>query len=133
MHFLKIVLFWDFRKKFQNVPKNKIHATNDKNYISTLLSFIFLHTNVTFWRWPFFSLFWHGITQSQDVRVLSVEFWMWSPPNTIYFKALIGPEITWSISMPLIGLHPLTPHWPVFHWFVFLNKFSLEGPNTRRE
>ena len=27
------------------------------------MSFIFLHKNVTFWRWPFFPLFWHGITQ----------------------------------------------------------------------
>ena len=59
-----MVLFWEFReKKIQNGLKNQTDAKNGKkNHISTLYSFIFLHKNVIFWRWPFFSMSWHGIT-----------------------------------------------------------------------
>ena len=46
----------------QSGPKNKIDAKNSKKYLITLYSFMFLHKNGTFWRWPFFSLFLPGIT-----------------------------------------------------------------------
>ena len=63
--FWKWSFFKHFEKKFQNGPKNQLDAKSGKNYISTLYSFIFHHKNVFFWCWPFFSLFWHGITRLQ--------------------------------------------------------------------
>ena len=34
---------------------------------------MFLHKNVTFWRWPFFSLFLHGITHIESLVALSAD------------------------------------------------------------
>ena len=70
--FWKLAFFENLEKKFQNGPKYQIDAKNGKNHISTLYSFIFLNKDVIFWRWPFFSLFWHGITPMSLQACVSV-------------------------------------------------------------
>ena len=44
--------FWEIRKKIPQRSQKPNGCHNNKNHISTLYSFIFLHKNVTFW--PFF-------------------------------------------------------------------------------
>ena len=62
-----MVLFEKLEKNSKTVPQIQIDAKNGKNHISTLYSFIFVHKNVIFSRWPFFSLLWHGITHMSGV------------------------------------------------------------------
>ena len=102
---------------FQNLQKNPkrskffFFAKIGKTHISTLYSFIFLHKNVTFGYWPFFSLFGHGITQLGIVNLqLAMKYTTWDlkkkqtqcswgcSANTFVINSLTHSMSQWSVS-----------------------------------
>ena len=95
MHLLSF--FNNLKQKNPKQSQKKSVAKIGKAHISTLYSFIFLHKNVNFWHWPYFSLFWHGITQLGIVNLqLSMKYTTWDKNR----PGIAGAHSTsqWSVS-----------------------------------
>ena len=56
---------------------------------------------------------WLGPLGRVSHRVTMFECCVLSPPNAIYFEALIGPQITWSVDCPRVGWQVTGDWWQV--------------------